>query len=315
MSSIYIFSPSGAVRDRKAFNNGVSVLKALGHTVQVDPDALSSHERFAGNDETRLKAIDRACESGCDVAMISRGGYGLTRLLPKLNYSKIKKSIRSGTKFLGFSDFTAFQMAVLSKTQEITWSGPSVMDDLALDEPDDITLGCLEDVLSAQVEGAGWALKKSALHSFLEQSAPKYSSAFTLAKDAVLWGGNLSVLCSLIGTPYFPSIQGGILFLEDTAEHPYRIERMLNQLLLAGVLKSQKAIVLGQFNRYTLSPHDKGFNFNKVVAFLRSQTQTPVLTDLPFGHVPVKICLPIGQRVSLTREINECFLLWPHDHH
>ena len=288
MSSIYIFSPSGAVRDRKAFNKGVSVLKALGHTVQVDPDALSSHERFAGNDETRLKAIDRACESGCDVAMISRGGYGLTRLLPKLNYSKIKKSIRSGT---------------------------SVMDDLALDEPDDIMLGCLEDVLSAQVEGAGWALKKSALHSFLEQSAPKYSSALTLAKDAVLWGGNLSVLCSLIGTPYFPSIQGGILFLEDTAEHPYRIERMLNQLLLAGVLKSQKAIVLGQFTRYTLSPHDKGFNFNKVVAFLRSQTQTPVLTDLPFGHVPVKICLPIGQRVSLTREINECFLLWPHDHH
>ncbi len=315
MSSIYIFSPSGAVRDRKAFKKGVSVLKALGHNVQVDPDALSSHERFAGNDETRLQAIDRACESGCDVALISRGGYGLTRLLPKLNYSKIKKAIRGGTKFVGFSDFTAFQLAVLSKTGEMTWSGPSVMDDLALDEPDDIMLGCLEDLLSAQVEGSGWALKKSALDSFLEQSHPKCSSALTLAKDAVLWGGNLSVLCSLIGTPYCPSIKGGVLFLEDTAEHPYRIERMLNQLLLTGILKDQKAILLGQFNRYALNAHDKGFNFSKVLAFLRSQIKTPVLTDLPFGHVPVKICLPVGQRVTLTRENNECFLLWPHNHH
>jgi muramoyltetrapeptide carboxypeptidase len=188
------------------------------------------------------------------------------------------------------------------------------MDDLALDEPDDIMLGCLEDLLSAQVEGAGWALLKTALDSFLAMSAQKYADALTLAKDALLWGGNLSVLCSLMGTPYFPNIKGGILFLEDTAEHPYRIERMLNQLLLAGVLKDQKAIVLGQFNRYALNAHDKGFNFNKVVAFLRSQLKTPVLTDLPFGHVPVKICLPVGQRVSLTRENNECFLLWPHDH-
>ena len=92
MSSIYIFSPSGTVRNRKAFQRGISVLKDLGHDVQIDPSALSAYERFAGDDATRLLAIERACESGCDVAMISRGGYGLTRLLPRLNYSKIKKS-------------------------------------------------------------------------------------------------------------------------------------------------------------------------------------------------------------------------------
>jgi muramoyltetrapeptide carboxypeptidase len=314
MSSIYIFSPSGAVRDRKAFSKGISILKSLGHDVHIDPSALSSSERFAGDDATRLLAIDRACDSACDVAMISRGGYGLTRLLPKMNYSKIKKAIRKGTKFIGFSDFTAFQLSVLSQTQEITWSGPSVMDDLAVEAPDDITLGCLEDVLSSQVEGAGWALKKSALQSFITSSGPKAAQASILAKDAVLWGGNLSVLCSLIGTPYFPDIKGGVLFLEDTAEHPYKIERMLTQLLNAGVLKNQKAILLGQFNRYALNSHDRGFNFSKVVSHLRTQIKTPVLTDLPFGHVPVKVCLPVGQRVSLTREGNEVFLLWPHEH-
>jgi len=314
MSSIYIFSPSGAVRDQKAFKKGISVLKSLGHDVQIDPDALSSFERFAGDDQTRLLAIERACDSGCDVAMVSRGGYGLTRLLPHLNYSKIKKSILSGTKFLGFSDFTAFQLAVLSRTRQVTWSGPSVMDDLAFDEPDDIMLGCLDDVLSSQVEGAGWAMKKSALSGFLEHATAKQTNSKVLAKDAMLWGGNLSVLCALLGTPYFPSIKGGILFLEDTAEHPYRIERMLSQLLMSGVLKDQKAIVLGQFNRYALNAHDKGFNFSKVVSFLRTHLKTPVLTDLPFGHVPVKICLPVGQQVSLTREDNEFFLLWPHAH-
>ena len=314
MSSIYVFSPSGAVRDRKGFSRGISVLKSLGHDVHIDPSALSSSERFAGDDATRLLAIERACESNCDVAMISRGGYGLTRLLPQLNYSKIKKAIRRGTKFLGFSDFTAFQLAVLSKTQEITWSGPSVMDDLASEEPDDIMLGCLDDLLSAQVEGAGWALKKSALQSFTTESSSRAATASLLAKDSVLWGGNLSVLCSLIGTPYFPDIKDGVLFLEDTAEHPYRIERMLTQLLNAGVLMNQKAILLGQFNRYALNSHDRGFNFSKVVSHLRTQLKTPVLTDLPFGHVPVKVCLPVGERVSLTREGNEVFLLWPHDH-
>ncbi len=314
MSSIYVFSPSGAVRDRKAFAKGVSVLKSLGHDVHIDPSALSSHERFAGDDATRLSAIDRACESACDVALISRGGYGLTRLLPHLNYTKIKKSIQRGTKFVGFSDFTAFQLAVFSKTQQVSWAGPALMDDLALDEPDDITLGCLEDLLSAQVEGAGWSIKKSALQSFLSDSSAKVAQTSVLAKDATLWGGNLSVLCALLGTPYFPSIKGGVLFLEDTAEHPYRIERMLGQLLNAGILKDQKAIVLGQFNRYALNAHDKGFNFSKVVSYLRSQVKTPILTDLPFGHVPVKVCLPVGQRVSLTREDNEFFLLWPHEH-
>jgi muramoyltetrapeptide carboxypeptidase len=105
------------------------------------------------------------------------------------------------------------------------------------------------------------------------------------------------------------------LFLEDVAEHPYRVERMLTQLLNAGLLAQQKAIVLGSFSDYQLSSHDKGFTLHTVVAWLRSQTKTPVLTGLPFGHVATKLCLPVGQEVSLLREGREAFLLWAHHAH
>jgi len=105
------------------------------------------------------------------------------------------------------------------------------------------------------------------------------------------------------------------LFLEDVGEHPYRIERMLTQLLHAGVLDQQKAIVLGQFTQYKLTSHDKGFQLRSVVEWLRAHTRTPVLTDLPFGHVPTKLCLPVGQRVSLLVESGDALLLWAHGAH
>ena len=107
------------------------------------------------------------------------------------------------------------------------------------------------------------------------------------------------------------------MFLEDVAEHPYRIERMLDQLMNAGVLAKQKALVLGQFNRFQLNAHDKGFTLNAVVERLRQRLKIPVLTDLPFGHVEVKVCLPVGQHVDLYRDESDVLILWNngHDHH
>jgi muramoyltetrapeptide carboxypeptidase len=118
-----------------------------------------------------------------------------------------------------------------------------------------------------------------------------------------------------LGTPFFPHIKQGVLFLEDVGEHPYRIERMLTQLLHAGILAQQKAIVLGQFTQYKLTPHDQGFQMQSVVNWLRAHTKVPVLTDLPFGHVPTKVCLPVGQRVSLLVENRDALLLWAHELH
>ena len=301
MSHIYIYSPSSAVRDKAAFRRGIQRLRALGHEVEIDVDALTSSQRFAGDDATRLAAISRAANSGADVALISRGGYGLTRLLPSLPYALISKAIDKGMQFVGLSDFTAFQLAVLAKTGSITWQGPALGEDFgSVDPPDEIMQACFDDLLQEQGEGAGWRLAKD--QQELELSI----------HNAMLWGGNLSVLVSMLGTPYFPKIKSGILFLEDVGEHPYRIERMLTQLLHAGVLAQQKAIVLGQFTKYKTVPHDKGFKFSSVVAWLRSQVKVPVLTELPLGHVATKVLLPVGAKVDLACQGRDALLVWGH---
>ena len=301
MSHIYIYSPSSAVRDKAAFRRGIQRLRALGHEVEVDADALTSSQRFAGDDATRIAAISRAASSGADVALISRGGYGLTRLLPALPYTQISKAIDQGMQFVGLSDFTAFQLAVLAKTGAITWQGPALGEDFgSVEPPDEIMQACFDDLLQEQGEGAGWRLSKD--QSDLELNI----------LNAKLWGGNLSVLVSMLGTPYFPKIKGGILFLEDVGEHPYRIERMLTQLLHSGVLAQQKAIVLGQFTNYKLVPHDKGFKFSSVVAWLRSQMKVPVLTELPLGHVATKVLLPVGAKVDLACQGRDALLVWGH---
>ena len=301
---IYIFSPSGAVRDKAALRRAVKYFAKQGHDVELDPDALSSEQRFAGNDETRLLAMARAAASGADVVMLTRGGYGITRLMKKIPYKAIAASIKQGTLWVGHSDFTALQMGLLAKTGAHTWAGPHACADFGALAVDDIMHDCFDDMVQGRGEGAGWRLPASDL-----MHLPKRAM---LAEDAVLWGGNLSVLCTLLGTPYLPAIENGVLFLEDVAEHPYRIERMLTQLLHAGVLAKQQAIVLGQFTDYKLTAHDKGYKLDSVVAWLRSQVKVPVLTGLPFGHVPTKLCLPVGQKLSLLREGREAFLLWAH---
>ena len=300
---IYIYSPSSAVRNKAAVRRGIARLKALGHEVELDPAVFDTHMRFAGDDETRLAAVERAAASGADVSIITRGGYGLTRLLPQLPYKAIAKAIDRGMQFVGLSDFTAFQNAVVAETGRVTWAGPAVGEDFGVEsEPDDIMQACFEDLVSGQGEGTGWQLP----------AAEAQASAWQ--DKGVLWGGNLAIVAALAGTPWMPKMKGGILFLEDVHEHPYRIERMLTQLLYAGILQKQKAIVLGHFTNWLPVPHDKGFKLKTVLEWLRTQVKVPVLTGLPFGHVPTKVCLPVGAKVTLAVEGRDAFLLWGHRH-
>jgi muramoyltetrapeptide carboxypeptidase len=300
---IYIFSPSSAVRNKAAVRRGIARLKALGHEVELDPGVFATHMRFAGDDAERIAAIERAAASGADVAIITRGGYGLTRLLPSLPYKAVAKAIDRGMQFVGLSDFTAFQNAVLAETGRVTWSGPAVGEDFGVEaEPDEIMQACFEDLVAGQGEGTGWQLPRA--------EAPGQP----LQEKGVLWGGNLAIVAALAGTPWMPKVKGGILFLEDVSEHPYRIERMLTQLLYAGVLQRQKAIVLGHFTNWLPVPHDKGYRLKTVFDWLRGQVKAPVLTGLPFGHVPTKVCLPVGAKVTLAVEGRDAFLLWGHAH-
>ncbi|MBI5924212.1 MAG: LD-carboxypeptidase [Aquabacterium sp.] len=309
-SSLIIFSPSGIVPAAAPVRKAAKRLAALGFDAQVDESALLKHQRFAGEDEVRLAAIHRVAQTAPDVALATRGGYGLSRLLDRIDWSLIARSVERGTSWVGYSDVTALQLGALAhkatgpaKVEEgVTagfWAGPMACDDFGrADSPeggDDVTQDCFVEAMTGELEAVGF--RAEAGHDGLEVSGR-------------LWGGNLAILQALLGTPHFPKIKGGVLFLEDVNEHPYRIERALLQLHQAGVLEQQKAIVLGAFTEYRKSPLDRGYNLKTVIQYLRTQIKTPILTGLPFGHVPVKLTLPLGRQVNLVVQGRDAFVMW-----
>lgn len=302
---IYIYSPSGAVRDPAAFARGVRRLESLGHRVEVDRDALVRHQRFAGDDAVRAAAVARAAASGADVAMISRGGYGLTRILPALDYEALGTAVERGLRFVGLSDFTALQAALLARADAGSWAGPALLDDFSAEgATDPVTLAAFADLLEDRAAAVAWRSPDDG------RPVPDLR-----IEDAVLWGGNLSVLSVLLGTPYLPAVDGGILFFEDVNEHPYRVERMLAQWLHAGILSRQRALVFGRFTDYRLSPHDQGFDLPDVLRWIGEQARVPVVAGLPFGHAPGKPAIPFGRRADLSVAAGEVRLAWSAPRH
>ncbi len=287
---IYVISPSGAVQDTLAAQRGRERLEAMGFKVSMDRAALSVHQRFAGTDAQRLAGFQRAIKQKLPIVMASRGGYGVTRLLHHLDWQAIAQS---GKRFIGQSDFTAFNLALLAKTGMVSYAGPTLGFDFGARKPDELTMDIFAEVMRGELE----------ILSFESSDADPVDCRGTL------WGGNLAMVAALIGTPFMPNIKGGILFLEDVGEHPYRIERMLIQLAQAGILQRQKALLLGKFTEYKLGPHDAGYDLPTVIEWIRKEYRIPVLTGLPYGHVPTKVTLPIGARVGLAQEDGMVYLV------
>ena len=299
MTSLTLFSPAGVVPRAPTLRLAARRLKALGFDVLVDDSALARHQRFAGDDDTRLAAVHRVALAAPSIAMAVRGGYGCTRLLDRIDWPLLARSVERGTRWVGFSDLTALQLALLAHTGHESWAGPTALDSFGRSDAeggvDDVTRDCFVEAMGGELEAVGF----------------RTEAGFDgLDVGGKLWGGNLAMVCSMLGTPHWPRINGGILFLEDVAEHPYRIERCLLQLHQAGVLSRQKAVVLGAFSDWKAAQLDRGYNLKTVVAHLRAVSETPVLTGLPFGHVPTKVCLPVGRRVQLAVQGRDAFIGW-----
>jgi muramoyltetrapeptide carboxypeptidase len=299
MTLLTLFTPAGVVPKAAPLRLAARRLKALGFQVQLDDGALARSQRFGGDDETRLAALHRVALAAPSIAMATRGGYGLTRLLDRIDWKLLARSVEQGTRWVGHSDLTALQMGLLAHAGTDSWAGPMAIDDFSRDDEaggvDEVTRDCFVEAMDGRLEGVGF----------------RTEAGFDgLSVSGRLWGGNLSMLCSLLGTPHWPQLKGGVLFLEDVNEHPYRIERCLLQLQQAGVLERQKAVVLGAFSAWRPSPLDRGYTLKTVVSHLRASVGVPVLTGLPFGHVHPKVSLPVGRRVQLLVDGRNALIGW-----
>ncbi|MCU0969786.1 MAG: LD-carboxypeptidase [Rubrivivax sp.] len=299
--SLTLFSPSGAVARALPVRRAAQRLAALGFEVAVDEAALALHQRFAGDDATRLAALHRVADGAPDVALATRGGYGLTRLLDRIDWPRLARSVERGTRWVGHSDLTALQLALLAHTGAPSWAGPMAAGDFGRADADggvdEITRDVFAEAMRGELEALGF------------RTAPGFDG---LDVRGTLWGGNLTVLCSLLGTPHWPAraARGGVLFLEDVNEHPYRVERMLLQLAQAGVIDRQKAVLLGDFDGWAKSPLDRGYRLADALAALRERCAVPLVTGLPFGHGPTKLTLPVGRRVRLLVDGRQVLVGW-----
>lgn len=295
MTDLTLFTPAGVLLKAAPLRLAAKRLKALGFTVKTDEAALAKHQRFGGNDEIRLAALHRVAHEAPSIALATRGGYGITRLLDRLDWNLLARSVDRGTRWVGYSDLTALQMGLWAHAQAPTWCGPHAADDFGREVLDEVTPDCFAEAMSGELEAIGF----------------RTEAGFDgLQAAGVLWGGNLTVLTSLLGTPHWPVVKGGVLFVEDVNEHPYRVERMLLQLHQAGVLARQKAVVLGAISDWRASPMDRGYTLKSAVSHLRSVCKTPILTGLPFGHVSTKVTMPFGRKVRLLVDERDALLGW-----
>ena len=302
MTTLRIYSPAGVVRPRSRLTLAARRLRALGFQVELDADAGAGVQRFAGSDEQRLQALHRVAAVAPDVALAARGGYGLTRLLDAMDWRRVARSVARGTRWVGHSDFTALQCALFARTGAPSWGGPMAAGDFGRPDEegglDDVTADCFAEAMRGELEAVGF----------------RTESGFDgLARRGLLWGGNLAMLCSLLGTRHFPApaqVKGGLLYLEDVNEAPFRVERMLLQLLQAGVLGSQRAVLLGHFTNGKPTASDRGYRLRDAIAHLRAATRVPILGGLPFGHVPTIVTLPFGRRAELVVDGRDVLVGW-----
>jgi muramoyltetrapeptide carboxypeptidase len=298
-TALHVFACAGVELRADALRRARERLQSLGFAVTMDPSLRARHQRFAGDDATRLATLYRVADAAPSIAMACRGGYGMTRLLDTIAWKRIARSVERGTRWVGYSDITALQLGLLAHTGALTWAGPMACDDFGRSDDeggvDTVTRDCFVEAMSGTLRAVGF----------------RTEAGFDgLQARGTLWGGNLSMVCSLLGTPHAPAIKGGILFVEDVNEHPYRVERCLLQLHQAGVLRQQRAVLLGRFSGWNKSPLDRGYTMNAAVAHLRSVTSTPLVTGLPFGHVPTKVSLPVGARVEIAVDGRTAYVGW-----
>jgi muramoyltetrapeptide carboxypeptidase len=285
---IGIISPASSPLDPNKLDSGVKYIERLGYRVEIGKNVGKVNGYLAGSDQERADDLNSMFKNKNVKAIIClRGGYGAFRILDRINY----KLIRNNPKiFVGFSEITAIQTAILHKAGLITFAGPMVASDFA-------------NGVSSYTEELFWRLitsnKKLGRLRYPDQT--RLSAITKGSATGRILGGNLAVFNALIGSAYFPLLKDRILLLEDVAELPYKVDRMFNQLKLLKVFNKVKGIVLGRFvDCYEHDPMKKTLTLGEVMEDYLNELKIPVAYTFPHGHIKDKVTVPIGINIKMN---------------
>ncbi|MDD3593717.1 MAG: LD-carboxypeptidase [Candidatus Gastranaerophilales bacterium] len=277
---IAFVSPAGSVSYQEKFEKAQAFFENAGYSVVIMPNSRKINGYLAGDDEDRLEDLMSAfSDTSINAIIANRGGYGCLRLLDKIDYNVIKNNPKI---FVGYSDITALHCAFYKYAGLVTFHGAFSLDDFGCDEVDEYTKTSFFETLE------GKNTNKPLENKFA------YTSIVDAEVQAPLSGGNLTVLCSLLQTPYFPDLKGRVLFLEDVAEPLYKIDRMLYQLELAGILGQIKGLLIGKFSGLCENQTKAELLLFEMLEKLTSKYKIPAGYGFSAGHETSKATLPLN---------------------
>lgn len=308
--TIGVVAPASAARDPIHVDQAVHTLETIGFRVKAGRHVRERHGFLASTDRNRLADLHRMfADPKVDAIMCLRGGYGTGRLADAIDYSLVKANPKV---FIGFSDITMLNLAFLRKCGLVSFNGPMVASTFADDVPSRFSVASfLRTVCHAAAPGSIWQ----------EHDDRDYRVIRPGTASGRLTGGNLSLLAASVGTPYEIQTRGAIVFMEEVDEKPYRIDRMLTQLLSAGKLKDAAGIVIGRnvpnsefAEMEGLAAGDAPRNVKPLPSRLPREFEPlmddvfydrlrplgiPVISGLPFGHIHDYATLPLGVKATM----------------
>lgn len=280
--TIGLISPASPEKP-DVIKNAENFLKQLGFNIKEGKHIFDKWGYLAGSDKDRAKDLeDMFLDRDVDMILCVRGGYGSMRALPYINFDIVRDNPKI---FVGFSDITPLLNIMAQRFGLITFHGPMGSSNLS----DEATFNSFMNVLS---EG----------YKPLTIKNPEGIDSRTLipgSADGILAGGNLGLLCDTLGTEYEPDTKGKILFIEEVQEEPYRIDRMLTQLLLAGKLQSCRGFILGQFTNCSLPHYERSLTLGEIIEDRILVLNKPTLSNFMSGHSYPRLTLPIGAHIHL----------------
>jgi muramoyltetrapeptide carboxypeptidase len=298
---VALVAPAGPMLERDDLARGQELCRALGLKPVLGASAGRRHGYLAGTDDERLADLNQALrDPAIDAIWCLRGGFGVTRILDRVDFSPLRERPKA---LIGYSDVTALLLALHQATSVVAFHAPMARAPMPAFTRENF------ETLLLRAAPAGRLPRLPAPGGILIPRAPRLLTIRGGVAEGPLLGGNLSLIAALQGTAHLPSFEGAILFLEEVGEDLYRIDRMLAQLRMTGMLARLAGVILGQFTEMKRGTREGALGFDEVLDTYFAPLGVPVLSGVPVGHVDEQWSMPIGVRARLDAGAGEVDLL------